>query len=431
MSYKLIFKMGEFYRNNKIRKHFNELMKTDFADIIVLEQMQLTRLKKLLKHARENSKFYKDALKDIDIENFELDQISSLPIMSKEGLKQNQDSIQNDMSEKMFLSGTSGSTGNALVFERNSDWDASHRAAQLRGYRWFGIEPWMKNLYFWGFNPSFVKKLKMRLTDILMNRYRVFDYEKRTVDKAKRSLENAQYIEGYSSAVFALAQKLDKENVKFDNILLVKGTSEKIFDFYQNSVKSVFGKKMVSEYGAAESGIIAFECPSGRMHIVMENVIVEEVNNKILVTNLFSYSFPIIRYELGDYIKLNTQEKCSCGRSHYIIDEVTGRIGEEIVGKKKNYPSLTLYYVFKNISLGKKSDLAYFACQDTKGKITIRVLSSSQENETIRKYIDDEMNKYFNNDLEVNIKFVEKLDMQGRKSQSFISYLNDDRRTCN
>ena len=330
----------------------------------------------------------------------------------------------------MFLSSTSGSTGNALVFNRNLDWDASHRAAQLRGYSWHGIKPWDKNLYFWGFNPSFVKKIKIRVLDALMNRYRIFDYNEETLTKVKKIIEKVDYIEGYSSSVFSLAQKYKDKGISFNNIKMVKGTSEKIFDYYQNAVQATFNKKMISEYGAAETGIIAFECPEGKMHIAMENVIVEEVDNKILVTNLFSYSCPIIRYELGDYIRLNCKEKCSCGREHYIIDEVTGRIGELIEGKVKTYPSLTFYYVFKNISLYKGLELGYYACQSEKGKILLKVLCPEEDRAHAKAYISEEMEKYFDNDLDFELIFVESLEVKGRKTQSFESFIHKKGVSC-
>ena len=70
------------------------------------------------------------------------------------------------------------------------------------------------------------------------------------------------------------------------NLKLIKGTSEKIYEKYQEEVKKAFGAKIVSEYGAGESGLIAFECPeNNKMHINMQNVILEEINGESVVTN--------------------------------------------------------------------------------------------------------------------------------------------------
>jgi len=430
--HKWIYNLGEKYRNPKMQNHIKALMQSDFMRYEELQNLQQERLQTLLSHAKQHSPYYAEVLANIEIENFRLKDITNLPVLDKQTLRSKLKEIENNpFNEKAFASSTSGSTGESMKFIRNLDWDGASRAVQIRGFSWYGIKPWMKNLYFWGFNASWKKLMIIRLFDFLVNRKRIFSYDDETMKQTEKFLHRAEYIEGYSSSIFTLAQHLKAKNISFNNIKLVKGTSEKIFDYYHKTVKAVFGKKMVSEYGAAETGIIAFECPEGNMHITMENVIVEEVDNKILLTNLFSYSLPIIRYELGDYISLNTNKECSCGRAHHIIDEVTGRIGENIQGYQKTYLSLTLYYVFKNISLEKKLELAYFACQQEKGKILIKILADSTDIVNVEKYVKSELKKYFDNDLDVEIIFVEKLEMLGKKSQSFMSYIDaQDKKQC-
>ena len=65
------------------------------------------------------------------------------------------------------------------------------------------------------------------------------------------------------------------------NLNLIKGTSETILPHYKSEIQNAFGIPIVSEYGATESGIIAFECPHGKLHINMEGVIVEELIMKL------------------------------------------------------------------------------------------------------------------------------------------------------
>jgi phenylacetate-CoA ligase len=100
------------------------------------------------------------------------------------------------------------------------------------------------------------------------------------------------------------------------------------------------------------------------MHIAMENVVVEVIDGEIVVTNLYSQSFPIIRYKLGDSVKLADSDfKCKCGRAHPVITDILGRVGKKIAGKESSYPSLTLYYLFKNLGLTKNILLNYQAIQ--------------------------------------------------------------------
>lgn len=136
------------------------------------------------------------------------------------------------------------------------------------------------------------------------------------------------------------------------------------------------------------------------MHIVMENVIVEEEDGEAIITNLISDSFPIIRYKLGDSIILDNATVCPCGLKHKIISEVKGRVGKTIFGKKGKYPSLTLYYIFKNLAVQYNTIVNYQAIQKEKGKLEFyldRDISRETEVE-IRK----ECKSYFSDDIEVS-----------------------------
>ena len=410
-----------------MQKHIKALMQSDFMKREDLQKLQQKRLQTLLVHAKKYSPYYAKVLEDTEVENFSLKDITKLPILDKQTLRSELKEIENNpFNEKAFASSTSGSTGESMKFIRNLDWDGASRAVQIRGFSWYGIKPWMKNLYFWGFNASWKKLIVIRLLDFLVNRKRIFSYDDETMQKTEKFLHGANYIEGYSSAIFTMAQYFSKQGKKFDNIKMVKGTSEKIYDAYQKPVNDVFGTRLISEYGSAEAGIIAFECPEGKMHIAMENVIVEELDNKILVTNLFSFSLPIIRYDLGDYIELAKEKVCSCGREHQVINEVTGRVGTNIEGYKSSYPALYLYYVFKNISLGYGINVGYNSCQDKEGKLNINVVYEGDEEEQLRKYINEEVEKLFKQDVECHIEFISKIKHANKKTQAFVSYIGKE-----
>lgn len=424
--HKWIYLIGERIRNPKIRMHYKHLLSSDKMTNVELEKLQLKHLKKLLFHAQAYSPYYTTLLKHFDIQNMTLGDIEKLPILTKETLRKELKNIQNNpTNDKVFKSSTSGSSGQSLLFTRNLDWDAAARAAQLRGYKWHGVAPWMKNLYFWGFNTNLLKLIPIRIFDFLVNRKRIFSYDHKTFEKLKPFLHKADYIEGYSSAIFTMSEYYEKNNQKFPNIKMVKGTSEKIYEAYQKPINNVFHKKMISEYGAAETGIIAFECPEGNMHIAMENVLVEEVEDKILVTNLFSYSVPIIRYDLGDYIVLDKTTKCQCGRGHYIIKEITGRIGTNIKGSSKEYPSLYLYYVFKNISLKYNIDISYQATQDKIGVLNFNIIynASIKNQKKVYELILLEVEKLFNKDIICHIEFSTSIEHTNKKTQAFTSNL--------
>jgi phenylacetate-CoA ligase len=204
------------------------------------------------------------------------------------------------------------------------------------------------------------------------------------------------------------------------NLKLVKGTSEKIHEHYHDEVQKAFGQKMVSEYGAAEAGIIAFECPSGSMHLNMEGCIVEEEDGEILVTNLNAYSFPIIRYKLGDSIVLEDEQfECPCGMNHRVLREVTGRVGKRVFGKSKTYPSLVFYYVFKNLYLDAGISVNGQFVQKKKGHLLMKV-EQVLTNE-IRARINAELESYFGADMAWELEESAVVHTMDGKRKDFIS----------
>ncbi|NMH59054.1 phenylacetate--CoA ligase family protein [Alteromonas ponticola] len=421
---KFIYLFGAKLRNPSLMGIYSALKKTEFANYDELEKIQLDKLKTLLKSAYQYSPFYRDLF---DAHNFDpeietLSDIKALPTITKRDLiEQNAQIHSQQQFKKTLLAETSGTSGEALAFYRNEEWDSTNRASVMRCYDWYNVKPWDKNGYFWGYNIEQGEAKKVKLLDWLQNRIRIFRYDDESITAFAKDLNSAKFLSGYSSMIYQIAKKVNALNLKVSGIKMVKGTSEMILDAYQPEVKKAFGCKMISEYGAAESGLIAFECPEGSMHINMENVYVEIDDNKeIIVTNLASHSFPIIRYRLGDYISLG-EAKCACGRAHKVIKEIYGRKGSSILGTQKEYPALTFYYVFKNIALKDEILINYKAEQFECGTVILKI--EGQPTPLWEQLINREMNKYFGDDLRFSVEYIDKFETQTKKQQYFESFI--------
>ena len=423
---KWIFLHGVNKWNDKIMGKLKFLAESQYWELDRIREFQLNRLKELVKIAYNSTPYYKEKYDSSKIHPTDinsLEDIQKIPVLSKTELLVNRERIQiKKNGEKLYFAETSGSTGKPLVFYRDQDWDAWNRASMYRGYSWYNVNPWERNGYLWGYNFSFKKRIRVKLLDELQNRFRLFSYNKHEIDKFLNKMEKASYIGGYSSMIYELSKEINNRgSYKYNNIKMVKGTSEKIYDSYQDEVKKAFGKKMISEYGSAETGLIAFECPIGNMHINMETVIVEEENSEIIVTNLISRSFPVIRYKLGDYVELAENIKCECGRNHLIINDVLGRTGKVIFGHNERYPSLTLYYVFKNLAIEKKIILNYVAIQKEKGSIEIHIERNITDHEKYMFMM--EYRKYFKDDLQLSLHDGSIIKQENAKKTDFISYV--------
>ena len=425
---KFIYRVGCLIRNPSIDKCYEDLKKSEFYSNKELHDLQQKKLRTLLKFCYQHSTYYRNTFDNIGLnplsDPISLDVLSEIPILSKDDLiKFNAEihTINSFKFKKKFFSETSGSTGQALTFYKDEVWDSYNRSSINRGLSWFSISPWDRNGYFWGFNFVFLHRLKTKLLDFLLCRFRLFSYSANDLDKFLNKCKRARYLEGYSSMIYEVAKLANKKGVNLTNIQLIKGTSEKIYPHYSSETLKAFGKKIISEYGSAESGIIAFECPEGNMHLNEETCIVECIDGKAIVTNLVAMSFPTIRYDLGDYIELSDIE-CDCGRKHKVLKEVTGRVGKNIIGFNNKYPSLTLYYIFKNIALSSGLELTYRCEQSTIGFLTVYL--EVEVTEHLISLLDSEFGKYFKNDIKC--EYVEKatVRVKGRKLKDFESFID-------
>ena len=421
-----VYRLGMRYRNPLITERLRTLTASDHWSLDALIAHQNRLLSDLVRYASQASPFYRDlyASHGVAVDDVRtIDDLSRLPLVAKSDVLERASSIQvPDYPGRCFYSETSGSTGSPLVFYRDADWEAWHQASAIRGLAWHGVDPWERNGYLWGFNLSPMKRAKTRFLDALQNRFRLFSYNDAEIDSFITKLRSAVYLGGYSSMIYEVAKRVNETGRAGElDLRFIRGTSEKILDSYQVEAERAFGRRISSEYGAAESGIIAFECPEGNMHLNMETTAVEVLDGQIVVTNLVSRSFPIIRYLLGDEVVLDPERACACGRAHPVLKEVTGRIGAKIIGKSETYPSLTLYYVFKNLAQDRDVVLNYQAIQKRPGAIELHLDRAIDASESA--LLDGEIEKYFASDLDVTI--VENADLRAkhRKKRDFVSEL--------
>jgi phenylacetate-CoA ligase len=104
------------------------------------------------------------------------------------------------------------------------------------------------------------------------------------------------------------------------------------------AIESGFGCHVVDSYGASEFLAIAAECRCGTLHLNADWVILESVDERYapvpdgetgcttLLTNLANRLQPLVRYDLGDRIRLH-RETCACGSPLPGLD-VEGRSDE-------------------------------------------------------------------------------------------------------
>lgn len=420
---RVLFEQGAKKRNPSLFKHYHALKESEWLSRDALETIQMSNLHKFLDFAGKQSPYYRELFKRYGFKTGSLsspEDIQLIPETSKDTLiSQNKAVHCENFREKTRIAETSGTSGAALSFARSEGWDSLNRATMMRAYDWYGVKPWDRNGYLWGYNISPKESLKIKLLDGLQNRFRLFDYSLEEIRKFAKKLSSASFLNGYSSMVYETAKIINEHDLERPKLKLVKGTSEMILDVYHPETQKAFGCKVTSEYGAAESGLIAFECPDGRMHVNIENLLLE-TNDKgeALITNFASDSFPIIRYNLGDAVTID-DTPCSCGRAHPTIKDISGRKGAKVIGKQKTYPALTFYYVFKNLALQSDLLMNYKAVQSEPGKVTLYI--EDRANSKHEHAVKAQLKQYFGGDVDFKIEYPDRFNAERKKRQYFES----------
>jgi phenylacetate-CoA ligase len=435
--FETIYRAGCLLRGTPVLTLLERLNESQWWSRERFLEYQLTRLRELLVHAYTHSPFYRRYFGEhgFNHEITSLDDLGNLPPLGKKDLIANRDSIQNaGRGGRVIHSETSGSTGVPFTFCRSSDWDAQHRAAILRGYGWYGVDPWMRSCLLWGIPASQSARFRMRIEDFLQNRFRPrrFDLDDETLEDVYRRLSGAQLLEGYSSMIYELARFINRKHPggNLRSLRLVKGTSEKIYPHYQEEAVRAFGRPIMSEYGAAETGIIAFECPEGNMHVTMEHVITEIEDDEIIVTNLLSFSFPFIRYRLGDFVRIEKDRVCPCGRRSPIIEEVTGRVGKRILGTGgRSFPSLTIYYILKAIAQEGDIVSRCQAVQRRVGSLELLAVPAADLPDAGREKLNAAFERlvhhYYGDAVTCRVSFVDRIPRRGVKQVDFVSEIEE------
>ncbi len=108
-------------------------------------------------------------------------------------------------------------------------------------------------------------------------------------------------------------------------------TSEVLSGDQREKIGSVLGCPVINEYGANDGGLMAYECPSGGLHIFEEAILFNtKSDGEVLLTDLHNYAMPLVNYELGDRIRFR-EGICACGRTLRMIEEIEGRTGDYIL----------------------------------------------------------------------------------------------------
>ncbi len=317
-----------------------------------LAESQMEALMALIQQAQAHSPFYRDHLQNVLVNGeFFPEAWLALPILKRGDIRLLGANLHCDKIPEggdITTVSTSGSSGSPLAVRWNRMATIATRSVTQRMYRWHGFD--MAGTYagirsYAQQEAAFPGMLRKRGWNDFNPDAPFYSLSVDTpIDKQLDWLRmiRPNYLNTYPSVVAELArQALAQKNApRFDHVLTA---GEVVTEEIRNLCTEAFGAQIVDSYGCQEFGKIAVQCEhaQGRLHICTSNVMVEVLDDndrqvlpggtgRVVVTSLYNYAMPFIRYEIGDYVTL-ADGPCPCGRSGPTIAQVHGRRRNMIV----------------------------------------------------------------------------------------------------
>jgi phenylacetate-CoA ligase len=207
---------------------------------------------------------------------------------------------------------------------------ARHRAARRVAWRRLGVLPGDRWTMAWGRDEP-RGPLYRALVALAENRQlvRIEDLETDVAtERARIDRFDPAVLYGFASGLVRLAEAWPGGRPRGSLRALVS-TAEMLPPGDARHVEAAFGVPVVQEYGLTEAQVVATGCEAGSLHVVEENVLVEVIRDgraaapgepgEIVITDLFGYAAPLLRYVTGDSGSF-AEGPCPCGRARRRLD---------------------------------------------------------------------------------------------------------------
>ena len=335
------------YHGRRIYPYWKELERTQWLNRAELQALQLGALRRLIEHAARHCPWYRETWQSAGLEPGRLKVLgdfASWPLIQRATITEHRTAMRATApSLNLIAKATGGSSGEPLRFDLDHNSNDRRMAAWLRGYNWAGAGPGTKQFYLWGAPVGDVpdwKRLKLKLYDAIYRRRVVssFGLSDATVPDVLAKLQRYRpdVIVGYTNPLYFFARAIRERGLTPPPIRSVIAGAEKLHDFQRREIEEAFQAPVFETYGSREFMLMAGECDRhAGLHLTFEQLLLEVVDDagrpvpdgvegNVVVTDLYNYGMPFIRYVNGDRA-IAGFGTCPCGRGLPTLQQVTGR----------------------------------------------------------------------------------------------------------
>jgi phenylacetate-CoA ligase len=326
---------GATYR--QMRQYLSEF---DRLDLKTKEAIQSQLLHDFVEYARQNSALYSQLYRDVPVGVItSLDVLRTLPILEKETLRSRIQDAYTIPSRGAVVSNTGGTTGKSLTVRLTVD-DSQRRMAFIDHFKARV-----------GFENRVMRRATFNGQHVVTDRYKgdtfwrynaptkqmifsSFHLSEKNLPHYVRGLNEFKphAIDGFFNSMCDVASFMAKRDMRLAfRPVAIFPTAETVTAEGRALLERVFEAPVYNQYSSSEGAPFVTECKAGRLHIEMASGVIEPLDHEsdeILVTSFFTHGTPLIRYRIGDSMKMSSATSCPCGIESPQVERILGRSSE-------------------------------------------------------------------------------------------------------
>lgn len=402
-----------------------------------LQALQARLLREQVAHAFKNVPFYHDRMRAHGIapeDIYSLSDLLRLPVLTKHDIQKykNEMVATNVPAGKRLANQTGGSTGSPLQFWVDKERFDSRRASTDRHNAWAGLRPGDWYAVLWGstFDAGTTPVQPVTWRERWLDRALTLNSSMMSQTDLEKFVTllrkyRPRFLKAYAqaAAMFARYCRNHADDIRFDAIIT---SAEVLTPENRGMIEHTFGGHVFNRYGCREVSVIASECDAHQgMHVNADALIVEiQPSNdplsplgRVLVTDLYNRSMPLIRYEIGDLACWAPAGRCACGRSLPRLAEVAGRTTDFLSlpdGSVVSGPSLALL-------IGQTPDVrqAQFV-QTSPTAVCLKVVTAAGYGAAAAQDLENRLQPYLKQQLKLTIMPVPKISTEASGKYRFV-----------
>jgi phenylacetate-CoA ligase len=211
-----------------------------------------------------------------------------------------------------------------------------------------------------------------------------------------------------------LAERQIQDLVAPDGIVT---SADMLYPHQRAAIERMFCAAVFDRYGCREVDTIAAECSEHvGMHICAERLVVEfldedgrpvapEQPGRVIVTDLFGYAMPFIRYDIED-IATRSAEMCRCGRGLPLMGGLVGRASDVLTTPEGAYVSVTaLSTILPHVPGVRETQFVQKAADWLQIKVVRRPEYGPDSEATFRRHV----GRLFGSRMRITFEYVDEI----------------------